>query len=91
MVESNGEKDGHFPQIQPALSFTEPIDHRRNTDTAAVPADATTEIVPSKAEQICTITENLSKLADLTTVIPGVEEDQDDSAVFHQNFEIGML
>ena len=86
LLESDGEKDDHHPQIQPVPSFTEPIDCRRNnvTDTAARLPDATTEIVPSKAEQTCTVQGDLTRLADFKTAIPVAEEDQDNCMVIHR-------
>ena len=91
VLESDGEKDVHLPQIQPSLSSAEPIGYRRNTHTAARLPDATTEIVPSKAEQVCTVPGDTAKLVDLTTAIPGAEEDQDNCTVYPLSLPLRFL
>jgi hypothetical protein len=83
LIESNTAKDSDHPQFQPVPSDTEPFDCRRNTDTdAGLLPDATTEIVPSKALQIC-VPGYLFRPADsdLTSVIHGVQDEQDDCTV----------
>ncbi len=83
LLESDGEKDDHHPQNQHVPCFTDPIDCRQKPDTVAGLPDATTEIFPSKAEQTCTVPEDLMRPTESTTAFSG-DEDQDNCTVIHQ-------